>query len=134
MAVVDDPNEPCDYDGYVDYICGRSPGVDGRTLVDGTAVETLPTIPANVRCMGDKVAFVRVPECSSQWLLLGPAAALPTGHKVTVQQFSTGTAKQVRVKEYIAERTVRHRRDSYSFATQGESTRWVLATIVENPR
>lgn len=36
----DDPNEPCDYDGYVDYVCGRSPGIDGRTLVDGTTVDT----------------------------------------------------------------------------------------------
>jgi hypothetical protein len=24
----------------VDYICGRAPGIDGRTLVDGTIVDT----------------------------------------------------------------------------------------------
>jgi hypothetical protein len=32
-------NEPCDYDGYVQYICGRIPGVDGKTFVDGTVVD-----------------------------------------------------------------------------------------------
>jgi len=99
-----------------------------------TPVETLPEIPANVRCIGTKASFVRVPECAGEWLLLGPADTLPVGHEVTVQQFSTGNAKQVRVKEHIAERTVRHRRNSYSFATQGESTRWVLATIVGGTR
>lgn len=30
-----DPNEPEDYDGYVDYVCGRIPGLDGKTYYDG---------------------------------------------------------------------------------------------------
>lgn len=29
-------NEPQDYDGYVDYVCGRAPGVDGVTYADGS--------------------------------------------------------------------------------------------------
>lgn len=32
-------NEPVDYDGYVDYVCGRAPGVDGRTFVNGTVAQ-----------------------------------------------------------------------------------------------
>jgi hypothetical protein len=35
----DEDNEPCDYDGYVAYVCGRIPGVDGKTFVDGSVVE-----------------------------------------------------------------------------------------------
>lgn len=33
-----DPDENCpdDYEGYVDYVCLRSPGLDGRTYYDGT--------------------------------------------------------------------------------------------------
>lgn len=31
-------NEPDDYDGYVDYVCDRTPGLDGVTYADGTTV------------------------------------------------------------------------------------------------
>lgn len=34
----DEDNEPCDYDGYVAYVCGQIPGVDGKTFIDGTVV------------------------------------------------------------------------------------------------
>ena len=30
---------PEDYDGYVDYICGKTPGLDGVTYVDGSIDE-----------------------------------------------------------------------------------------------
>jgi hypothetical protein len=99
-----------------------------------TAAEQLPEIPADVRCMGDKRSFVRVPACSDEWLVLGPAAALLVGHEVPVRQHSTGDVAYVRVKRHIAERVVQHRRGSYSFQTQGPSTRWVLAEIVQVPR
>lgn len=39
-----DENEPDDYDGYVDYICGRIPGLDGMTFVDGSKLEETPDV------------------------------------------------------------------------------------------
>lgn len=35
----DEDNEPQDYDGYVDYVCGRIPGLDGKTFIDGSVLE-----------------------------------------------------------------------------------------------
>lgn len=35
----DEDNEPQDYDGYVEYVCGRIPGLDGKTFIDGTVVD-----------------------------------------------------------------------------------------------
>lgn len=32
-------NDPEDYDGYVDYVCGRAPGLDGVTYWDGSRDE-----------------------------------------------------------------------------------------------
>lgn len=41
-AVTADPNEPQDYDGYVDYITNRAPGLDGETFEDGTKTVLSP--------------------------------------------------------------------------------------------
>lgn len=98
------------------------------------AEQQLPVIPASVRYIGGKLSFVRVPELSNEWLVLGHAAALPVDREVLMQQFCSGKVKRARVKRHIAERIVRHRRGSYSFQTQGESTRWVLAEIVQVAR
>ncbi len=36
-----DPNEPNDYDSYIDYVSGNAPGLDGKTFVDGETAEPM---------------------------------------------------------------------------------------------
>ena len=99
-------------------------------MTERPQLETLPLIPKSVRLQGIMPTFARVPELSEDWLVCGRDRALLVGGIARVRQHSSGEVKEVRVKEHIAERTVRHARDRYTYSVEGEATRWVLATFI----
>ena len=97
------------------------------------AAPVLPQIPANIR-LGGGPKFARVPEVAGDaWLLLGRADELPLGQLVEVTQYSTRDTSHVEVLDYVAERTLHHRPNSYSRSLYGAESRWVLATFISHP-
>lgn len=92
----------------------------------------LKPFPSNWR-LGGAPKFARLPDAPDDWLVLGRAEDLPKGQLVRVQQFSTNDVVVIEVLDYVAEKIVRHRRGSYSHQTEGDETRWVLATFTSHP-
>ena len=91
----------------------------------------LPEIPRNIR-LNAEIRFAHIAEISDDWLLMGRADDLPLGKLVKVWNRTDHAMRQVEVDEYVAERVVNHRPNSYSRALYGAQSRWVLATFISH--
>lgn len=97
------------------------------------AAPALPEIPRNIR-LGAEIRFAHIADISEDWLLIGRADDLPIGKLVKVWNRTDCEMCEVEVDEYVAERIVNHRPNSYSRALYGEQSRWVLATFISHVR
>lgn len=81
----------------------------------------LPPIPASLR-LPEFPKFVRH---EGEWVILGPAWALPVGKTVVVAQYATGHSIRARIRSHIAERARVHTRHG----ARDPGQRYVLATF-----
>lgn len=94
-------------------------------------VPALPEIPRNIR-LSSEIRFAHIAEISDDWLLIGRVDDLPLGKLVKVWNRTDHAMRQVEVDEYVAERIVNHRLNSYSRALYGAQSRWVLASFISH--
>lgn len=88
----------------------------------------LPPISSYVRLTGSGPQFRRIGK--DDWVLLGRASDLVIGSVVEISKHGSRTKAPVKILCYTAERTVQHRKSSYTYAFEGASTRWVIAEFV----
>jgi len=90
--------------------------------------DLLPPIPRGIWTRGEDPQFCR---WGDGWAVVGPDHAVPEGGEVEVARRGDGRMVTVVLGVHVAARVARHRPDSYTRASQGESTRYVVAEIVE---